>query len=52
MWQSCFGKTITMHKYVGVYILLLMYNSSSICYLGNTVFKKIKLKKKICPFLN
>jgi hypothetical protein len=26
-----------MHKYVGVYILLLMYNSSSMCYVGNIV---------------
>jgi hypothetical protein len=29
-----------------VYILLLMYNSSFMCYLGNTVEMKIK----ICPF--
>jgi hypothetical protein len=28
-----------MHKYVGVYVLLLMYNSSSMCYVGNIVEK-------------
>jgi len=37
MWQRCFGKTIIMYKYVGVYILMLPYNSSSMCYLGNTL---------------
>jgi hypothetical protein len=42
MWQPCFGKAIIMHKYVGVYILLLMYNSSSMCYIGNIV-KNLKL---------
>ncbi len=26
-----------MHKYVGVFILVLMYNSSSMCYLRNIV---------------
>jgi hypothetical protein len=42
MWQPCFGKTIIMHKYVGVYILVLMYKSSVMCYLGNIVeIKKI-----------
>jgi hypothetical protein len=43
MCQPCFGKTIIMYKYVGVYILVLMYNSSFMCYLGNTV--EIKNKK-------
>jgi hypothetical protein len=47
MHQPCFGKTIIMYKYVSVYILLLMYNSSSMCYLGNTFF--FNLKKDI-PF--
>jgi hypothetical protein len=37
MWQPCFDKTIIMHKYAGVYILVLMYNSSSMGYLGNIV---------------
>ncbi len=37
MWQPCFGKSNIMHKYVGVYILVLMYNSSSMCYVGNIV---------------
>jgi hypothetical protein len=37
MWQPCFDKTIIMHKYVGVYIFMLMYNSSSMCYLKNIV---------------
>jgi hypothetical protein len=37
MWQPCFDKTIIMHKYEDVYILVLMYNSSSMCYLGNIV---------------
>ncbi len=37
MCQPCFGKIIIMYKYVGVYILVLMYNSSFMCYLGNTV---------------
>ncbi len=49
MCQPCFGKTINMYKYVGVYILVLMYNSSSMYYLGNTV--EI-IKKKISTFLN
>jgi len=49
MWQRCFGKTIIMYKYVSVYILLLMYNSSYMCYLGNTFLKNIKLKKDM-PF--
>jgi hypothetical protein len=37
MWQPYFGKTIIMHKNVGVYILVLMYNSFSMCYVGNIV---------------
>jgi hypothetical protein len=37
MWQPCFGKANIMHKYVGCYILVLMYNSSSICYVGNII---------------
>ncbi len=37
MWQLCFGKTIIMQKYVGVYIFLLMYNSSSMFYVANIV---------------
>ncbi len=37
MCQPFFGKTIIMYKYVGVYILVLMYNSFSMCYLGNTI---------------
>ncbi len=37
MCQPCFGKIIVMYKYVVVYILVLMYNSSFICYLGNIV---------------
>jgi hypothetical protein len=37
MWQPYFGKTIIMHKYVGVDILVLMYNSSFMCYVGNIV---------------
>jgi hypothetical protein len=28
---------IIMHKYLGVYIYLLIYNSSSMCYVGNIV---------------
>jgi len=50
MWQPCFGNAIIMYKYVGVYILLLMYNSSSMCYFGNTIEKK-KLKKRFAVFL-
>ncbi len=45
MWQPYFNKTIIMHKYVGVYILVLMYNSSSMCYVGNIV--EIKINKWI-----
>jgi len=41
MWQPCFGKTNIMHKYVGVYILVLMYNSSSMCYVGNYIVEII-----------
>ncbi len=37
MCQPCFDKTIIMYKYVGVYILVLMYNSYSMCYFGNIV---------------
>jgi hypothetical protein len=37
MWQPCFGKAIIMHKYVGVYILLLMYNSFSTSHVENIV---------------
>jgi hypothetical protein len=37
MWQPYFGKTIIIHKYVGVYILVLMYNSFSMRYVGNIV---------------
>ncbi len=37
MWQPYFGKTIIMHKYVGVYIIVLMYHSFSMCYVGNIV---------------
>jgi hypothetical protein len=48
MCQPCFGKTIIMYKYVGVYILMLMYNSSFMCYLGNIV--EIINKKKIYTF--
>ncbi len=48
MCQPCFGKTIIMYKYVGVYIIVLMYNSSSMCYLGNTL--EI-IKKYIYTFL-
>ncbi len=46
MWQPCFDKTIIMHKYVSVYILVLIYNSSSMGYLGNIVefLKKLKIK--------
>jgi len=49
MWQPCFDKTIIMHMYVGVYILVLMYNSPSMCYLRNIVenFKNINFKKYI-----
>ncbi len=49
MQQLCFAKTIIMYKYVGVYILLLMYNSFSMCYLENT-FKKNTLNKKMFFF--
>jgi len=35
MCQPCCVKTIIMYKYVGVYILVLIYNSSSMFYLGN-----------------
>jgi hypothetical protein len=37
-----------MYKYVGVYILVLMHNSFSMCYLGNTIEIKrnFNLKKK------
>jgi hypothetical protein len=38
-----------MYKYVGVYMLLLMYDSSSMCYLGNTV-EIFLTKKKDMPF--
>jgi hypothetical protein len=42
-------KTIIMHKYVSVYILLLMYNSSSMCYIENIVENlKMFLKKFYC----
>ncbi len=52
MCQPCFGKTIIMYKYVGVYILVLMYNSSSMFYLGNIVEIIIKkLKKRYTFFL-
>ncbi len=34
-----------MHKYVGVYIVVLMYISSSMCYLRN-IFEILKIKKK------
>ncbi len=46
MWQPCFDKTIITHKYVSVYILVLIYNSSSMGYLGNIVefLKKLKIK--------
>jgi hypothetical protein len=37
MCKPCFGKIIIMYKYVVVYILVLMYNSSFMCYLGNIV---------------
>jgi hypothetical protein len=37
MWQPYFGKIIIMHKYVGDYIIVLMYNSFSMCYVGNIV---------------
>jgi len=43
MWQPCFGKANIMHKYAGVYILVVMYNSSSTCYVGNI----IEIKKYI-----
>jgi len=46
MCQPCFVKTIMMYKYVGVYILVLMYNSSSMCCLGNIVEIIFKIKKK------
>ncbi len=53
MCQPCFGKTIIMYKYVGVYILVLMYNSSSMFYLGNIVEIIIKIiKKRYTLFLN
>jgi len=42
-------KTIIMHKYVSVYILLLMYNSSSMCYIENIVENlKMFFKKFYC----
>ncbi len=46
MCQPCFGKTIIIYKYVGVYILVLMYNSSSMCYIENIVEIVIILKKR------
>jgi hypothetical protein len=46
MWQPCFGKTIIMYKYVGVYILVFMYNPSSMCYFGGIVEIKRILKIK------
>jgi hypothetical protein len=53
MCQPCFGKTIIMYKCVGVYIFVLMYNSSSMLYLGNIVEVIIKkLKKGYTFFLN
>jgi hypothetical protein len=52
MCQPCFVKTIIMYKYVGVYILVLMYNSSSMCYLGYTTeIMFSKLKKRYIYFL-
>jgi len=52
MWQPCFGKNIIMYIYVGVYILVLIYNSSSMCYFGNIVEIKRNLnEKKIYLFL-
>jgi len=39
-----------MYKYVGVYILVLMYNSSSMCYLGDTVEIIFKIKKRYTFF--
>jgi len=47
MWQLCFGKTIIMHKYVSVYILLLMYNSSSMCYIENIVENLKMFQQKV-----
>jgi hypothetical protein len=44
MWHTCFGKTIIMYKYVGVYIFVLMHNSFSMCYLG---FYIIEIKKNV-----
>jgi hypothetical protein len=35
-----------MHKYVGVYILLLMYNSSSMCDIENIVENLQMFKKR------
>ncbi len=52
MCQPCFGKTIIMYKYVGVYILVLMYNSSSMCYFGDPIEIIIKLKKMVHVFWN
>ncbi len=43
MWQPCFDKTIIMSTYIVVYILMLTHNSSSMCYLGNT----LEIKKNI-----
>ncbi len=48
MWQPYFGKIIIMHKNLGVYILVLMYNSFSMCYVGNIVEN---LKNYIYTFL-
>jgi len=51
MWKPCFGKRVIMHKYVGVYILVLMYNSYSMCHLGNIIeIKKSKKRKRYIPF--
>ncbi len=50
MCQPCFVKTIIMYKYVGVYILVLMYNSSSMCYLGYIVEIMFQNKKKDIHF--
>jgi hypothetical protein len=51
MWQQCFGKIIIIYKCVDVYILLLMWNSSFLYYLGNTIEIKIKIKIKYALFL-
>jgi len=46
MWQPCFGKIIIVYKYVGVDILVLMYNLSSMCYFGNLLEIERNLIKK------